>query len=159
MTIRDDVIMAKNIYLKSAWKDLSYEVSYNPFKLKDTILPIFGPLWRHNGSFPGVSDVIKSSPFLNENPCQVLSKSLEPFLNKTDLTLKSRFFEISSCCYDVIMRAKPHSNYQYWRWTLNEQNQGTILHGRQSLLKIRGQNLKNRHFSARLRLWRHVMTS
>ena len=98
------------------------------------------------GVFPEWVTSSKVGSFLNENPCPVSSKSSELFLNKTDLTLKSRFFGISSCCYDVIMRAKPHSNYQYWRRTVNEQNQGTILHGRQSLLKISGQNLKNRYF-------------
>ena len=72
--------------------------------------------------FPEWVTSSKVGPFLNKDPCQVLSKSLEPFLNKTDLTLKTYFFEISSCCHDVTMRAKPHGNDQYWRCTLNEQN-------------------------------------
>ena len=61
--------------------------------------------------FPEWVTSSKVGPFLNKDPCQVSSKSLEPFFNKTDLTLKTYFFEISTCCYDVTMRAKPQGNH------------------------------------------------
>ena len=63
MTSRDDVIMAKQ---KQIWIQpvksfhMRYHTTTSDLRIK--ILPIFDPLWRHNGSFPGVSDVIKSWP-------------------------------------------------------------------------------------------------